>query len=314
MTAVSLKALGQWLRVAFGLGLLCVLIVYVDPGKVATAVVSVDLGWLTVVALFLTFATLLGAANLNLMISRGGELPLWRFLPIYWTSWAFSLVVPGQVGDMLSLPILLKRHGLKWSSSLGRALVDKLMSLLVMAVLGLIGVSVYLEASWRWPELLLWGALGAALLVLGLVLIMRHQSDDNSLFSRLKRGFVNTLLEALRTVRLNPGRVVVNFVLTWIKVGLTGIAFWAMFRALGSDSADLLDVLPLMAASALIAYLPISFNGLGTVELAGIILFSTLGLDEPVIVSAYVMLRGLNMILAWAPASLWLLVSRRDTQ
>ena len=59
---------------------------------------------------------------------------------MYWVGWAFSMIVPGQVGDMMSLPALLRRYGYALHTSLGRILLDKLISFAVIIALALWGL------------------------------------------------------------------------------------------------------------------------------------------------------------------------------
>ncbi|MGB1109001.1 MAG: lysylphosphatidylglycerol synthase transmembrane domain-containing protein [Gammaproteobacteria bacterium] len=302
------------LRVIFGLALLCALVWWVDPARLVATLGRMDGGYLLICLLSLTLTVLLGAFNLNLLISRSGELPFSRFLPVYWTGWAFSLVVPGQVGDMVSLPVLLRRHGFSWQSSLGRTLVDKLLSLLVMGLFGLWGLLSFVNAHLEGTGTALWVLTVVAVLIGMPAAFAALPRQGHTRLARLRRALVETGMEARETLRANPGRVMVNFALTWLKVMVTGVAFWAMFRALGQHQVDVLQVIPLMAASSLVAYLPISFNGLGTVELAGIILFSSLGMDESTIVTAYLALRATNITLAWLPASLWLSLNATNNE
>ncbi len=41
----------------------------------------------------------IGALGLHLLLNAEGKLPLRAFLPVFWTSWAIGLVLPGQIGD-----------------------------------------------------------------------------------------------------------------------------------------------------------------------------------------------------------------------
>jgi uncharacterized membrane protein YbhN (UPF0104 family) len=118
------------------------------------------------------------------------------------------------------------------------------------------------------------------------------------------------LRELLETWRRHPRLLLVNFLLTWVKIGLTGFSYWCIFRSLGYDSLGSFEVLPPMAASSLVAYLPVTFNGLGTVELTGMALFAAIGLPEEGVLIAYLLLRLLVYTLAWVPVGLWLLTRR----
>jgi hypothetical protein len=63
----------------------------------------------------------------------------------------------------------------------------------------------------------------------------------------------------------------------------------------------------------LVAYLPVSFNGIGTVELAGVALFGTVGVPAAAVFSGYMALRAMVLVIAWVPAGLFLLHTGKQT-
>ncbi len=86
------------LNAAFGLCLLAGLLVYVDIDTILQRISGLDRHWVLISALCILTSTGIGAANLYLLVIRTRTIPGADFLPIYWTGWALSLVVPGQVG------------------------------------------------------------------------------------------------------------------------------------------------------------------------------------------------------------------------
>src|SRR5689334_20432486 len=101
-------------RVFFGFSLLAALFYYVDPRLFVSSLAGVQLSWVLVAAVAITAATVLGAANLLLLFRPETGLTFHQFLPLYWISWAFGLIVPGQVGDMASIGLMLRRRGYPW--------------------------------------------------------------------------------------------------------------------------------------------------------------------------------------------------------
>ena len=304
-----MKRSAHWsfLRLLLGISILGMVIFYIDIDKILANLQSAEIIWIGWAFLLTTLAVLIGALNLNLLISHGNHVPLHLFIPIYWTSWAFSLVIPGQLGDLFSLPILLRRYGINWHTSLGRAIIDKTTSLCVLLFLAAWGISQTLEAyliEWSFFIYLLTGVVA---ILLPSILICRNRLTVHPLLSRVCHHLLHLLHEVKITLYEQPWRVVVNFMITWIKVGLIGLSYWAVFSALGHTELSIMSVIPLMAASSLVAYLPISFNGLGTVEFAAILLFSSQNIDSATVLTAYLILRGIALTLAWLPAAIWLL-------
>lgn len=302
-----------FVRVVCGTAILLVLLWQVDVAGVIEHLKNARLPWVFASALAIIVATFLGATNVHLFVNRDGRLPFRHFLPIYWLAWAMSLVVPGQIGDIASISIMLRRRGMPWHASLGRTLLDKAITFVLMLLLGLGGLlSILAPEDLRLYELL-WLLVGLA--CLGAILYaVRHRIARAGLpyLDRVIELVQRTVRESGEVIRLHSLRVALNMVLTAIRIALIGGSYWCMFVALGSSLNSLLQVVAIVAASSLVAYVPISFNGLGTVELAGIVLFGELGIAGTTVLSAYLALRFLVFALAWIPTALWLLLGGKQ--
>jgi uncharacterized membrane protein YbhN (UPF0104 family) len=105
--------------------------------------------------------------------------------------------------------------------------------------------------------------------------------------------------------------VLANVVMSILKMGLTGLSYWATLAALGHSDVGLFAITVVASSAGLIAYVPLSLNGVGTVEIVGVVLFGALGLGGDVVVSMYLLLRVLNLALAWLPMAIALPVALR---
>lgn len=290
------------LRVTAGLVLLAILIVVVDTRAVVDHLANLRIEFLLYAAVCVTLSTLLGSYNAYLVVAADSDVSYPRFLACYWFSWALGLVVPGQVGDVASLTYLLKRAGLNWSNVMARALLDKVISLLVIGLLAAI-------ALLRFSELLtiqtgtVIGIAGATLIGAAAAYYFARRILNAAPGEGKWRATIRASLQDLGAfVRAHPGRVGFNVVGTVVKILLSATAYWYVFIANGADNPPWLDVMLLVTVSSLVAYLPISFNGLGTVEITGILLFSLLGLAEALVLSSYLVLRATVMAIAWVPS------------
>lgn len=303
------RGAGAW-RVVASLALLAALVWWVDPAALAAHIATLRGPHWLAAAGAIAAATLLGAANLHLLLREHSGRPLREFLPVYWTAWAVGLVAPGQVGDLATVSALLHRKGIDWRGTLGRSLVDKVVSLLVMlAFTAAAGVMLGRHWSWRLePGVILAMLVVAALTALALALLSRS-ARGRALMQHA--GEVGGAF--LATVRARPGLVLLNAALTVVKIGLVGTAYWLVFRALGQAQVGWIDAIALSTAAGLLAYLPISLNGIGPVEAAGVVLFGVLGVAPGTVVAAYLVLRATVLLLAWIPAAL-LLAARPQRQ
>lgn len=299
-----------WLQVVIGVSLLAVLFLVFDPPASVAVLRSMNPAWLLLTAVLIGGVTMLGAMNLYLFLILSPRAPSFaEFLPIYWTAWAVGLVVPGQVGDMASVTALLHRRGHSWQAVLARSLLDKLISFIVMILVAAFALLPFVQGlSWQgeWLVSLVAGALLAAVFV---YLLTQMKTARQSRWADRVSGIFSELTATLKKA---PGYVLLNVLLTLLKTFMIGMAYWAIFRAMGVVEIDILSTVPLVAASALVAYIPVSFNGLGTVEAAGLMLFASLGIAAPVILAAYLALRLLVLALAWLPAGVWILSGRRE--
>ena len=299
------------MRLLTGIIILFLLIVIFDFREIINQLKTVNTNWIYLVGLSILSSTILGAVGMYLLVSRNNELVFSQFLPVYWMSWSIGLVVPGQVGDIASISYLLNRLGLEWKIILARSLVDKVISMLIILILAIYGLVFISKIDAPSNEILV-GFLAITALFL-LINIYKWELVKKYLLkkkSKIIDFFHVTLQEIVNTIRSYPIRVFINSILTILKVTLIGLAYWFMFKALGHSKIEFWDVLPLVAASSIIAYIPVSFNGIGTVELTGVLLFSTIGLPEAAIFTAYLLLRFTVFFLAWLPASLILLFTK----
>lgn len=297
------------LAVLFGLLLLAGLVVHFDGRAVLLETLNVDLGFLALTAAAIGLSVTLGALNVYWLFAPRPEFSFRSFLPVYWTGWAVGLVVPGQVGDIASIGLMLKRRGIRSEVGVGLLLLDKMISFAVMvlyAVYGLWSVSAGLSLGEDRLNLML----GMGLTVSAAVVAVRMLAPQ----SRVVLWAGSVLRTVRRTVAEYPRLVLRNALLTVVKILLMGLAYFLIFYGLGVQGVGLVEVVCLAMASGLVAYIPISFNGIGTVELAGVFLFSQLGIAPPLVLAAYLSLRVTSLLAGWIPATLWIAGARRVGQ
>jgi uncharacterized membrane protein YbhN (UPF0104 family) len=289
--------------------LLAILLLQVDPVALLHALARPSWAILAAAGGAILGGTLIAAFNSYLLINCHQGIRFRDYLPIYWLAWAAGLLLPGQVGDLVVISSLIRRHEMEWHTSLGRTLVDKAISFLVVsgfAFIGLVGLD---QAHlFRWPALswVEWGGLGVllALALAGLAArlprLLAHHAERPGPLGLIAR----TLREIGAVARLHPARMGINLVLTAARTLIVGGAYWLVFLGTGQAVPPLLETACLASASGLVAYLPISLNGIGTVEWAGVALFGLRGIPAVDVVSSYLLLRLLVMGIALLPAGI----------
>ena len=148
---------------------------------------------------------------------------------------------------------------------------------------------------------------GTTLLAIVAVILFWQRRRMSNFFSRensaLARAIGDTVHEFRDTFARHPRKVLLNAALTLVCIGLIGMAYWCMFFSLGYTQLPPGTLILLVAACSIVAYIPISFNGIGTVEVTGIALFGQLEVPAAAVLSAYLCLRLIVMALAWLPAA-----------
>jgi uncharacterized membrane protein YbhN (UPF0104 family) len=291
------------LALVVALLLLGVLVWVIGPAAIGETLRDVRWPPLLAAAGVLALAALLGAFNAWQLSELRGQVPFPRFVAAFWCGWAVGLIVPGQVADVLLLTGLLRRLGVSGSTALGRLGVDKLLSLVVV----LAAVAALPLATGRavlWPLAGVASVAALALLVatpVAAAIARSRKLRADAATPRWRATLVAVIERAGESFRDNPGAVLLNLLLSVVKLALTGFAYWLAFRAVGIDPPEFWRVAVVAVSAGLVAYVPVSLNGLGTVELAGVLLFGMLGITAPVVASAYLLLRAIILLVAWLP-------------
>lgn len=292
----------RWRRHALallGLGLLLVALQVVGGREILEALQRAKPVALAGAAAAIAAGTVLGAYNVHRVAGLAPVMGLREFLPVFWRSWAVGISMPGQVGDMLATVWQLKGRA---SADLGfiggRLLADKVVSL---------GCSLALAAMAPWA--LGFGApLTSAWLMLALAAVgVLSWSAARWLARRprAERGLAARMRPVIDAAGVPLPLLAGNAAITVLKLAITSLAYWLVLSSMHPSAPDYAATAVISQSAGLVAYLPISFNGLGTVEVSAMALFGALGLPGAVVLSGYILLRALTLALAWLPTLWW---------
>jgi uncharacterized membrane protein YbhN (UPF0104 family) len=224
-------------------------------------------------------------------------MPVKTTLHIYLLSWCTFLLLPGSAGDAVQL-LLLKEAGVPYRDGGSVYVTDKIVSLGAAILVASTGGLIYFQAFLR-P----WILLGMAALV-GLMVAAAYM-----LGRRSHNAWIVRVLELaaapVRFYKNYPSRVRMNTLGTLTKLAITALSHWLAFRAVGADVSYGV-VFTVAVLAGLVAYVPIAFNGLGTVEFAAVTLYGINNVPAHQVLATYLILRTGNIFLAM----LGLLLSR----
>lgn len=249
---------------------------------------SANPGWIGVAFLFAAFTVWLGAEKLALLAAPpASDLPAATARRLYLKAWTLDQFIPGGWGSV-SLIYFLKREGMSLKAAAAMFALDKTATIFLELLLAGVGVWILHERVHYTPP-----AFGPAFGAIALAVFIATGLAVYAFFST----FVRALLFARDAVMIRSRILPRYAVVLVLRAFIQGIAFWAAFRGLG-DEIPYLVIVPLVHLSGLAGYLPISFQGIGTVETAAVFTFCTLGTTGASVVAAFLIVRASYYLLA----------------
>jgi uncharacterized membrane protein YbhN (UPF0104 family) len=286
------------------LSFLSALIFFFDWNRIRETVASVRLDFLFGAGACLVAILIFGALNIWILLTGVTEISFKTTLHVYLLSWCTFLLLPGSTGDAVQL-FLLKEAGVPYRDSGAVYITDKVVTLGVAILVAVAGGLIYFR-----PFLRPWIFLGIAAL-LALIMTVAHK-----LRQRSRNVWILRVLSFAGAPVLfyknHASRVRMNVLGTLTKLVITGLSHWLTFRAVGAD-VSFGVILTVAVLAGLVAYVPVAFNGLGTVELAAVTLYGVYNVPAHQAFATYLILRASNLALAFAGALLSRLLSPRPS-
>ena len=290
---MNTRSIFFYLRLTLAIGLIGYLI-YIAGIKNIVLVIK-EINWIYgLLALFFNCALLfLGAFNVRLLLQVLQPVPLVSFTRFYLYGFAVNLIAPGQFGDA-SIALFLKKYGVPFKKSGLVYLFDKVTTVLVLFTVAWLGARLFLpQVAAIWFIIL--PILGLSVMGAVLFLLIRLNWNNHWLV-KIQRWLTETLHEA-RIFQQNLHIIFINVLLTVVKWLVLSLVYFLAFYSMGHYVPfPAIGVIPVL--STLVGYIPISLGGIGTVEWAAIYLFSSQGIEQPVVLSVYLFLRSLQYIQA----------------
>lgn len=282
----------RWLPACAGIALVAVLVQQAGFREILHVAKSLPVTHILATFVLLQVLIAAGGFNVWILLQTRTRFPFLTYLRVYTRAWAIGLLFPGQVGDATQI-WMLRRFSISAIDTATVYVADKAISLIVTVVLAAFGlkrltahISPALSTEqWRLSPALLTAI--TTVFVAGVLFGLR-----TSLAARLIT-LVRRIVTALRQLASQPTALAINFSVTICKWGLTGLCYYIAFDASGIR-LRFEDAVVLPALCSLAGYLPVSFGGLGTVEVLAVAVFSSAGIAAPSVLTVYLLLRVLQ--------------------
>lgn len=272
-------------KVVLSLGLMAFLIARIPLDQLGAALRGAAPPGLALAAALLFASNVLGSWQWGRLLRAAGiRIPFWKVLAYYHVGLFFNNFLPANVGGDIARVLDASRHGSGRAAAVSTVLLDRLIGTLALAGLALVTT---LPAIDRFHLSLVYLALlGFFAFSLLLVWAVFHPAllpNVERLLSRVGLGGLRPRLDGLASslqgFRTERG-LFVRLLLVALVVQVSRIGVHVVVaRALGIHVpiAYFFLFVPLLAV---IVSLPISLNGIGVREGAGVVLFGLVGVDR----------------------------------
>jgi uncharacterized membrane protein YbhN (UPF0104 family) len=255
------------------------LIAAVGFDKIVILLVQIPLEiWVVVFALS-CFAILLDAFALWILLTVYNPAPFFSFLPHYLLSWTIGSILPGRIGDF-SLAFFQDSIKVERKKIAVAVFLTKLITLIAVVGVGWVLVLTQSLPS-EWNTFLL-GVSGIVTLVILAILVGKKWSPIithilKKVSPKLGNGY-HAWVESDFIATKNFFLIGNNFIITLIRLVITGISFKVVLTQLGSPIGEWHTTASIALAS-LSVFVPFTFNGVGIRESLIVSLLVLLGVS-----------------------------------
>ncbi|MCX8207905.1 MAG: flippase-like domain-containing protein [Methanothrix sp.] len=249
----------KFLRLAFGLLLVALLLHRVGPAEVARAILSAKPVYvLMAISLYAITFLILSTRWRMILHDMGGDIPLKSAYQAFAGGMILSDITPARIGE-LSRPLLV-RDRIEMGKGLASVVLDRLSDILTMLILGACGLILFFqEMTIAIPLMLAIVALTSAAILHSRKAISKRLSSSDRM-APIALFFDS--LTAVNDIMFTMTRSVLLTVIAWVTHALR---VYILASSVGQQPSlqMLFLMLPLVSALSLI---PVSISGLGLVE------------------------------------------------
>lgn len=272
-------------KVALSLGLMAFLVARIPLSHVATALREARLEWLAAAWLLMLVSNLLGSYQWHrLLVAVELQIPFWKVCAYYHVGLFFNNFLPANIGGDIARVVDASRYGTTKAAAISTVVLDRIIGTVALAGLALVTT---LPAIDRFHLSVLYLALVAFFaLSVSLAWAVFHPAllpAVERLLGRVGLGSLSPHLEDLghRLAGLRgQRRLFLQLLAIGIVTQVSRIGVHVLVARAFALSVPLPYFFLFVPLLAVVVSLPISLNGIGVREGAGIVLFGLVGVDR----------------------------------
>jgi len=267
-----------------GISILIFLIYNIGLSNIIGTLKNFNFIYLPLIIIILLLSYILAGINIWILIWPFKKISVLNSIKYVYFTVFFAAILPGKLADLLLL-YFLKKEKLAVSQSTIVVFFDKIISLLLKVVLGLIGAIFVLKEF----NFLFMGIPLITLGIIGISLIVVNSKRFREFikkrvlrkYSSIWKGFSKSLKSYQKEYKIYLGY---NTLVTLVKIFFEALLFFLLFLSFGQyiDPIKVFFVYSLLSIIVLLAF-PIGISGLGVREALGVVVFSIIGVDSAVV-------------------------------
>jgi len=285
-----------YIKILIGVMILFLLIYKIGIDSIFSTLKQIKIHYIAIVIGLYLLNLLIGTLNVNILIKpykhKINILKLFRY---YVLSFSLGLFFPGRIGDM-SLIYFLKKEKIDLGPGSSVFVLDKLITINILILLSIMGFSMFFTRL----ETLKLTLTILFILIIGLFMVFsekgRYLIKRYILrgYSKRFKGFSKSLYNYLKNYKKE---VALNYIITVFKTMLDSTIIYVLLLSF-DISVPFLWVVIIKAIMVTISLIPITLNGIGIKESAGVLLFMRLNVDATIITAILIFILILNYIIA----------------
>ena len=267
-----------------GIAILVFLIYKIGILNLIDTLKNFNFDYLPLIILTLLLTYVLAGVNTWVLIWPFKKVPLTNVIKYIFFTLFFAVILPGKLADLFLLHFL-KKEKISISQSTIVVFFDKIISLLIKVILGLIG-AIFILKQFNFLfvgiPLITLGIAGLSLLVINSKIIRNFiKNKILKRYSSIWKGFSKNLKNYQKEYKIYLGY---NVLVTLVKIFVEALLFFLLFLAFGQyiNPIKVFFVFSLLSIIILLAF-PIGISGLGVREALGVVVFSAINVNAAVV-------------------------------
>ena len=282
------------LKCLIGLTIVLILLFKVDVNELLKTLSRINILFLFVSLVHVSFQLILSSYNIKIMLDAlNYHLRYKKIFRIYNQAWSVGKFIPG---GRLSVAYFLRKKGIPTGDAVFITFFNELITLASLTIISVLGTYLLIP---------LMDYLFLNILLISLILVLVLCISLKGVRTIIKKIFLRRYTSKFKgfsrkfnlVIAKRKKAMALNLFFTFTQSLMGAIFVMILFKTLDTP-VSFLYVLVINTLLVVISLIPITIAGLGTKEVAAVYLYSLIGIDAPVILAVYIMLRAIIIVIA----------------